>query len=210
MYFFLRSYFKEQKRISTPDDPPYYLIKDNVTPIFKQDSSEIIKHLKDCGVDCFYHFTEIDKIDSIIKHGGLLSYKRCLDEGIVLPLREDMALSRDADAKLGLEDYARVSFSKHLPKIDIRKREGADLVMLRISLDVALFEETLFTDIEATHPQMRYGKTLGDLKNVNTRIALCDGFLTNEQEFLQQQAEVLIKGIIPLKYILNIDNPEKI
>lgn len=121
-----------------------------------------------------------------------------------------MALSRDADAKLGLEDYARVSFSKHLPKIDIRKREGANLVMLRISLDVALFEETLFTDIEATHPQMRYGKTLDDLKNVNTRIALCDGFLTNEQEFLQQQAEVLIKGIIPLKYILNIDNPEKI
>lgn len=207
---FLRSYFKEQKRISTPDDPPYYLIKDNVTPILKQDSNDIVKHLKDSGVECFYHFTETDKIDSIIKHGGLLSYKRCLDEGIVLPLREDMALSRDADAKLGLEDYARVSFSKHLPKIDIRKREGADLVMLRISLDVALFEETLFTDIEATHPQMRYGKTLGDLKNVNTRIALCDGFLTNEQEFLQQQAEVLIKGIIPLKYILNIDNPEKI
>ena len=121
-----------------------------------------------------------------------------------------MALSRDADAKLGLEDYARVSFSKHLPKIDIRKREGAELVMLKISLDVALFEDTLFTDIEATHPQMRYGKTFSDLMKVNTNIALSDSFPTSEQEFLQQQAEVLIKGMIPLKYILNIDNPEKI
>lgn len=207
---FLRTYFKEQKRISTPDDPPYYLIKDNVNPIQKSDKVEIINHLRQCGVKCFYHFTEVDKIDSIVKHGGLLSYKRCLDEGIVLPLREDMALSRDADAKLGLEDYARVSFSKHLPKIDIRKREGAELVMLKISLDVALFEDTLFTDIEATHPQMRYGKTFSDLMKVNTNIALSDNLPTSEQEFLQQQAEVLIKGIIPLKYILNIDNPEKI
>ncbi|MBD5358783.1 MAG: DUF4433 domain-containing protein [Bacteroides sp.] len=207
---FLKTYFKDQKRISTPDDPPYYLIKDNVSPIQKSDKLEIINHLRQCGVKCFYHFTEVDKIDSIVKHGGLLSYKRCLDEGIVLPLREDMALSRDADAKLGLEDYARVSFSKHLPKIDIRKREGADLVMLKISLDVALFEDTLFTDIEATHPQMKYGKTFSDLMKVNTNIALSDSFPTSEQEFLQQQAEVLIKGIIPLKYILNIDNPEKI
>lgn len=207
---FLRSYFKEQKRISTPDDPPYYLIKDNIAPILKQDRIGIIRHLKESGVEYFYHFTESDKIDSIVKHGGLLSYKRCLDEGIVLPQREDMALSRDADAKFGLEDYARVSFSKHLPKIDIRKREGADLVMLKISLDVAVFEDSLFTDIEATHPQMRYGKTLDDLMNVNIQIALRDGYATNEQEYLQQQAEVLIKGIIPLKYILNIDNPEKI
>lgn len=207
---FLRTFFKEQKRISTPDDPPYYLIKDNVIPIAKRDKAEINIYLREKGIKYFYHFTEIDKIDSIIKHGGLLSYKRCLDEGIVLPLREDMALSRDADAKLGLEDYVRVSFSKHLPKIDIRKRGGADLVMLKISLSVALFEDTLFTDIEATHPQMRYGKTLKDLMKVNTGIVLRDGFPTSEQEFLQQQAEVLIKGIIPLKYILNIDNPEKI
>ena len=82
--------------------------------------------------------------------------------------------------------------------------------MLKISLDVALFEDTLFTDIEATHPQMRYGKTFSDLMKVNTNIALSDNLPTSEQEFLQQQAEVLIKGIIPLKYILNIDNPEKI
>lgn len=207
---FLRTYFKNQRKQATEDTPAPYLIRDNIMPVLKKDKVKIIQHLKDNGIEYFYHFTEEDKINSIIKHGGLLSYKRCLDEGIVLPLREDMALSRDEDAKLGLEDYARLSYSKQLPKIDIRKREGAKLVMLKVSIEVALFDDTLFTDIEATHPQLRYGKTLSDLEAVNFEVAHDRQRPTNEREYLQQQAEILVKGIIPLKYILNIDNPEKI
>lgn len=52
--------------------------------------------------------------------------------------------------------------------------------MLKISLDVALFEDTLFSDIEATHPQMRYGKTFSDLMKLNTNIALSNCFPTSE------------------------------
>ncbi len=207
---FLRSYFKQEKAASTDIVPAYYLRRDNICPKLKTEKTEICQYLEENGIKYFYHFTEADKIDSIIKAGGLLSYKRCLDEGIVLPLREDMALSRDIDAQLGLEDYARLSISSHLPKIDIRKREGANLVMLKVSTEVALFDETLFTDIEATHPQMRYGKSINDLRAINMEVASKTNIPVNEREFLQQQAEILVKGIIPLKYILNIDNPEKI
>lgn len=82
--------------------------------------------------------------------------------------------------------------------------------MLKVSTEVALFDETLFTDIEATHPQMRYGKSINDLRAINMEVASKTNIPVNEREFLQQQAEILVKGIIPLKYILNIDNPEKI
>ena len=205
---FMRIYFTKYKTEPLKVTPNFYIYKDNIHPELKNNSEGIKQFLKDNGIDFFFHFTEKDKIESIIKHGGLLSYKRCLDEGIVLPLREDMALSRDLDAKLGLEDYARISFSKNLPKIDLRKKEGAELVILKISTDVALFSETLFTNIEATHPMMRYGKTLEDLQAVNLNVALDKVLPSNEKEYLEQQAEVLVKGIIPLKYILNIDEPE--
>lgn len=207
---FMRIYFGKHKTDPLKFNPSFFIYKDNIHPELKSEADKIKEYLKVNCVEFFYHFTERDKIESIIKHGGLLSYKRCLDEGIVLPLREDMALSRDSDATLGLEDYARISFSKKLPKIDIRKGEGADLVMLKISTDVALFSQTLFTNIEATHPMMRYGNSFEDLQAVNLKVALDAQYPTNEKEFLEQQAEVLIKGIIPLKYILNIDNPELI
>ena len=207
---FLRLYFKTEKDRSSDSNPAHHLLIDNCRPKKKLDNKEIIDLLSENGVKYFYHFTEKDKINSIIKAGGLLSYKRCLDEGIVLPLREDMALSRDIDAQIGLEDFARLSISNHLPKISVRQNEGAELVMLKISTDVATFEETLFTDIEATHPQMRYGKTINDLKEINFDVAAKNYIPSNEREFLQQQAEILVRGIIPIKYILNIDNPETI
>lgn len=57
---------------------------------------------------------------------------------------------------------------------------------------------------------MRYGKSINDLRAINMEVASKTNIPVNEREFLQQQAEILVKGIIPLKYILNIDNPEKI
>ena len=207
---FLRMSFLQQKNEAKKSNTPIpYLRKDNYSPLYKKEKTQIIQYLIENDVHYFYHFTERDKIKSIIKYGGLLSYRRCLDEGIVMPLREDMALSRDKDAKLGLEDYARLSFCERLPKIRIRQKEGADLVLLKISTEVALFEETLFTDIEATHDSVKFGNTFEDLLRVNipSTQKVCS---VTDSRYLKSQAEVLIKGFIPLKYILNIDNPENI
>lgn len=208
---FLRIYFRnkiiEAEKFNIPIS---YLKKDNYSPSFKKEKDKIRQYLQSNGIVCLYHFTESDKIDSIIKYGGLLSYKRCLDEDIVMPVREDMALSRDIDAKFGLEDYVRLSFCSHLPKIDERKSEGANLVMLRICIDVALFDETMFTDIEATHNGLKYGNSFEDLKRVNlasTQKEFCE---PSDPDFLQRQAEILVRGLIPLKYIINISNPEPI
>ena len=206
---FLRTYFKNEHNIALQNDEPIsYLQKDNFSPTYKSNKDEIRKYLHDNGIRYLYHFTEKQKVESIIKYGGLFSYKRAFDESIAMPVREDMALTRDKDAEKGLEDYVRTSFCPRLPKIKERQAEGAELVLLKIDLDVALFEATLYTDIEATQPNMKYGGDFDDLKRVNLKATQKDISRPEDDDYWQRQAEVLIKGFIPKKYILNVKSPE--
>ena len=206
---FLRTYFKNEQKIALESNEPIsYLQKDNFSPAYKSDKDEIRKYLQANGIQYLYHFTEKQKIQSIIKYGGLFSYKRAFDESIAMPVREDMALTRDIDAKLGLEDYVRTSFCSRLPKIKERQAEGAELVLLKIDLDVALFEATLYTDMEATQPGMKYGADFDDLKKVNISAIKKDISKPEDNDYWQRQAEVLIKGFIPVKYIVNVNSPE--
>ena len=207
----LNSLFKRlQINAGKHNIPIPYLIKDHYSPSYKSCRNEIIQYLIDNGIKCLYHFTDRDRLNSIIRHGGLLSYKRCLDEAVVMPVRKDMAASRDIDAEFGLEDYARLSFCRDLPKIDERKKAGAELVLLKISLEVATFEDTEFADMEATSPMMKHGSTFEDLRKINLSITNCENSSLSKIEYLQKQAEILVKEIIPLKYILNIENPDVI
>jgi hypothetical protein len=209
LVLFLRTYFKNEQKIALQNDEPIsYLVKDNFSPSYKSNKDEIRKYLLDNGIRYLYHFTEKQKVDSIIRYGGLFSYKRALDESIVMPVREDMALTRDKDAEKGLEDYVRTSFCPRLPKIKERQAEGAELVLLKIDLDVALFETTLYTDIEATQPNMKFGGDFDDLKMVNLIATQKEFSRPEDDDYWQRQAEVLIKGFIPLKYILNVKSPE--
>lgn len=175
---------------------------------FKKDSKEIKDYLESKGIRYFYHFTEISRIESIIRYGGILSYKQCFDKNIVIPVTEDMAKTRDIDAKKGLEDFARLSFCKYLPKIDIRKKKYSDVVLLKISTDVALFENTEFSNMEATQDGMEHGPTLNDLKKVNIELTQQDYCSPNDPNYWAYQAEILVKGKIPINCILNIHNPE--
>ena len=206
---FLRTYFKNEQKIAlVSNEPISYLQKDNFSPTYKSNKDEIRKYLLANGIQFLYHFTEKQKIQSIIKYGGLFSYKRAFDESIAMPVREDMALTRDIDAKLGLEDYVRTSFCPRLPKIKERQAEGAELVLLKIDLDVALFEATLYADMEATQPDMKYGADFDDLKKVNLSATQKEVSQPEDNDYWQRQAEVLIKGFIPVKYIININSPE--
>ena len=191
-------------------EPVPYLEKDHFSPSFKSCRNEIIQYLSDNGIEHLYHFTDSDKLDSIIRNGGLLSYKRCLDEAIVMPIRDDMALSRDIDAEFGLEDYARLSFCNRLPKIKERIANGKDLILLKISIEVATFEDTEFADMEATSPIMSHGPSFEDLKKINLAVTQQSDSCLSDKEYLQRQADVLVKGFIPLKYILNIKKKKKI
>lgn len=180
---------------------------------YKKDADKIRKYLIDHNIRYFYHFTDASKIDSIRKNGGLLSSKKCLDEGISIPVRTDMAESRDIDAKKDLENYARLSFCKRLPKLYQRLAcdPDADFVLLYVDIEVALFEETMFTDKEATLKSFNCGKELEDLKKVNMDAVQKEICPTRfDIDYWDYQAEVLVKGYIPSRFIVNLDNPEKL
>lgn len=177
---------------------------------YKEDRIRIREYLRENGLKWFYHFTERDKLSSIKREGGLLSYRQCLIRGIIMPTTNDMSKSRDIDAAFNLEDYVRVSFCRYLPKIEERKKEDKDLVLLRISAEVAELYDTLFTDIEATRQDHKHGPAFEDLQKVDiksTQKNYCD---SSDPDYWQYQSEVMIKGMIPIQFILNIDNPENL
>ena len=197
----------------SPDSIPFILTNEREVKYetrFKKDRNAIHDYLVSKGIKYFYHFTERNKLPSIIKQGGIISYKKCLDLGIVIPSTSDMSKSRDTDASFDLQDYVRVSFCRYLPKIAERKLdEDKDWVLLRISTEVAELEETMFTDMEATMKEHHHGAQYEDLLRVNIE-ATQRPVTELDPEYWQNQSEVMIKDRIPMKYILNITNPENL
>lgn len=116
----------------------------------KPDSSAFINHLTSHSVRYFYHFTDRRNLDSILSNGGLYSWKYCKDNGIAIPWPGGDATSRSLDEYHGLSDYVRLSFcSNHPMRYHVNGR-GGNTVLLRIKVDVAGLEGTLFSDINAS------------------------------------------------------------
>ena len=173
----------------------------------KDEANDILNYLKSHGVRYFYHFTDRKNLQSIRRRGGLLSWKYCEDHNITIPNPGGGTLSRNLDRRHRLEDYVRVSFCDDHPMAYRCHQEGADLVLLRISIDVATFKNTIFSDMNATDNNHSKGPSIDDLYEVDIRATQRNFVSRSDDDFGPHQAEVLIKTFVPIKYILNIDNP---
>lgn len=167
----------------------------------KVNASAIRNHLTSNGVRCFYHFTDRRNLESIKKHGGLYSWHYCEDHGITIPYPGGNGTSRSLDSYHGLSDYVRLSFCTDHPMKWVLEQKGYDIVLLRIKIDVACLEGTLFSDINATDNNHRHGGTLDDLKRVNIQATQENYVSRTSPIFKQHQAEVMVKTFIPLEYI---------
>lgn len=179
-------------------------------PINKIDKEYIRQYLLDNGITHFYHFTERENIENIKRYGGICSLKYCLVNAIEVSTKGDMTSLRDTDASFWLEDYARLSFCDRHPLIRKRQEAGADLVLLKIKLDVAWRYETLFSDRDAASPDHHHGGTIRDLKMVRMEAIRKSNLEEWDPHYEFNQAEVMVKSIIPIEYIENIDNPIEI
>ncbi len=172
----------------------------------KLNASAFINHLTSNGIRYFYHFTDRRNLDSIRRNGGLFSWKYCEDNGIEIPFPGGDGPSRSLDTRHGLADYVRLSFCNDHPMRYHVDQRGGDTVLLRIKLDVAGLEGTLFSDINAADTGHHHGGTLNDLRRVNLA-ATQQTFVRNDSEiFKQHQAEVMVKTFIPLEYIVFPEN----
>ena len=167
----------------------------------KVNASAIRNHLTSNGVRCFYHFTDRRNLESIKKQGGLYSWHYCEDHGITIPYPGGNVTSRSLDSYHGLSDYVRLSFCTDHPMKWVLEQKGYNMVLLRIKIDVACLEGTLFSDINATDNNHRHGGTLDDLKRINIPATLENYVSRTSPIFKQHQAEVMVKTFIPLEYI---------
>lgn len=128
--------------------------------------------------------------------------------GLPVGKTKDMAVLRDIDASFDLDDYVRLSFCKYHPLINQRKIEGADLVRLRIRVDVASFKGTLFSDRDAVDPLHHHGCTIDDLRMVDFNAIEKMDLSKNDPDYSMNQAEIMVPSFLPCSYILNLDNPD--
>lgn len=108
------------------------------------------------------------------------------------------------DSYHGLSDYVRLSFCTDHPMKWVLEQKGYNMVLLRVKIDVACLEGTLFSDINATDNNHRHGGTLDDLKRVNIPATQENYVSKTSPIFKQHQAEVMVKTFIPLE---NIEMP---
>jgi hypothetical protein len=156
------------------------------------------------GITTLYHFTDIANIDSIKNHGGLYSWSYCDNNGITIPYPGGDTLSRGLDKQYNLQDFVRLSFCNDHPMKWRLEQDGRDLVLLEIKIDVAYFEKTQFSDINATDSVHKHGATLQDLQRINFKATQRNYVSRDDADFKLHQAEMLIKTWIPKRYITNI------
>lgn len=158
------------------------------------------------------HFTDRDNLESIIKNGGLYSWKDCEERGISIPKPGGGgpgSTSWSLDERDGLERYVRVSFTEQHPMMYVAMNENriSNPVILEIDPEVIYDEDTIFSDRNATRNGAQVGGGLDDFRNIHFKTVKARKHFdldADEQPFYQ--AEVLVKNFIPLKYIRNIGN----
>lgn len=183
------------------------------TKKLKSDKVDIIDLLIRNDIRYVYHFTDQSNLKSIRENGGLFSWEYCEQNGISIPLAGGGELSRTLDKRYHLENYVRLSFCTDHPMAYRVHKENlrANLVLLKIKIDVCIFEDTKFSDSNATATGHLEGDNAIFLENhidfnavKRTRVSRTDDI------FAAHQAEVLVKTFIPIDYIENINNPEPI
>ena len=174
------------------------------------DWGEIKDILEQNNIQKLYHFTERDNLEVIINNGGLYSWKDCEDRGITIPKPGGGgpgSLSWSLDARSGLQNYVRVSFTQQHPMMYIAMNEGriSNPVILEIDPEVLYEESTKYSDRNATRNGALIGNDVDAFKRIHFQtIKAKNHFDLDTEEKPFYKAEILVKNFIPLNKILNI------
>ena len=173
----------------------------------RKDYEEFKKVLKKYNISRFYHFTDRDNIESIVKNGGLFSYGDCIRRGIRINRPGGSELSHKLDYKENLQDYVRVSICKKHPMMftAIQDERIVNPVLLEIDTDVLFIDGNIFSDKNAVRNDSNKGTSFVDFNRIHfSTVIQRSQFDVEEEEQEYYQAEILVPHHIPLHYILNI------
>lgn len=164
------------------------------------------KYLKDNDIKSLYHFTDKSNLQSIKENNGLYSWKFCENNNIIINKPGGNNLSRHLDVRDNLEDFVRLSFSKNHPMLFSAIKDGriSAPIILEIDIEVIFFQETLFSNKNATKNDARIGNEFYSLEEINLEIINSDYKSLDKNVKDYFQAEILVKSKIESKYIKNL------
>lgn len=208
-YFLLPSLFEEGKLecLSIPCNMVAPLRAFIEKERWKKNWRRFDEVLKKHQIEHLYHFTDRRNLDSIRKHGGLWSWWRCKQKNIGVPAPGSNRSSREVDLRRGLQDYVRLGFNECPPMLHVARKEGriGKYFTLQIDPSVIYLQSTWFSDINANDRNARVG---GDFENFNRiRFDIATRCWDGEAEKKCFQAEVLVKGHVPIDLITNLQKP---
>jgi hypothetical protein len=161
--------------------------------------------LQENGITTFYHFTDFHNLKSIKEQNGLYSWHYADSNGIVINFPGGDTLSRDLDKRYGLHDFVRVSLCTDHPMQYRLEQRGRNLALLKVDIEVAYYENTIFCNINATDSSHKKGNHLEDLERIRFSATKRNFVSREDPDFKHHQAEVLVKTWIPLEHITNIN-----
>lgn len=161
--------------------------------------------LQENGITTFYHFTDFHNLKSIKEQNGLYSWHYADSNGIVINFPGGDTLSRDLDKRYGLQDFVRVSLCTDHPMQYRLEQRGRNLALLKVDIEVAYYENTIFCNINATDSSHKKGNHLEDLERIRFSATKRNFVSREDPDFKHHQAEVLVKTWIPLEHITNIN-----
>jgi hypothetical protein len=208
-YFLLPSLFEEGKLrcLSIPSYVAASLRAFVEQERWKKNWRRFDEVLKKYRIEHLYHFTDTRNLDSIRKHGGLYSWWRCNQKDIEVPAPGGNESSREMDLKRDLQDYVRLGFNTCPPMLHVARETGriGKHRILQVRPSVIYLRSTLFSHINANDLNARVGGDFEDFDRIRFDIATrrWDG----EVEKKVFQAEVLVKGHVPIDLITNLQKP---
>ena len=173
----------------------------------KKDYAEIALQIRMRQIQYLYHFTDKQNINSIIKYGGLYSWSALVEKKIDSKMGGN-ELSHKLDCRFNLQDYVRLSSNFETPMQYRLKERGYKLVKLLIHPIVALLNDTLFSNMNATDNRVVIGDTSNHISGI-LAAAPCGILARDDRRFAVSQSEILVKHFIPLQYIINIYDVEQ-
>lgn len=170
----------------------------------KKDASICKKILEYQGISRLYHFTDSANIGSIINQEALLSWKESEKIGLNVPNPGGNSLSRDLDTRKDLEDYVRLCFIDDHPMLHFAQKEGRiiDPVWIEVDPIVALWDNTLFSNMNATSTQATIGPHSHNLQSIRFDVIFSRNW--KHEDKWAKQAEVLVRTKIPIEFVLGI------
>ena len=174
----------------------------------RYDAEDVLRTLRDKGVDRLYHITDRENWASIKKY-GLLSLD-LLNQKEINPEKScGDKISRKRRIKTGLGDLVHLSFFKD-PICLVQAKDAEWIkapVVLEISLDVFREDDTIISPTDALAAKSQGIPFISALEEI--RSLDIDVSQDSERQNDLLLSEILVKGFVPTSYFLNAEELDR-